>query len=60
MIKDSIQDQLLYLYYLNKTEADVDRDVRRGVSNITKWLSMMLRGDMNQYGIKYRKFLAAE
>lgn len=46
-VREAIQEQLLSLYYLEKTEAEVERDVERAVNNITKWLGMLIKGDYN-------------
>jgi hypothetical protein len=48
------------LFFLKKTEAEVELDCRRGIKNITEWIDMVLRPDKNQHGIKFTKFVAAE
>lgn len=42
IIKTAIKGQLLLLYYLKKTEKEVEDDVRKGIKNITSWLDMLL------------------
>jgi hypothetical protein len=38
IIKDSIKGQLLLLFSLGKSEADVEEDSHKAVKNITTWL----------------------
>jgi hypothetical protein len=39
IIKDAIKPCLLQLYSLKKLEKEVEEDARKGVKNITEWLS---------------------
>jgi len=51
IIKDAIKGQLLLLYFLKKTEEQVEEDANRAVKNITLWLDGVLaRKSEGNYG----------
>ena len=60
IINGAIKEQILLLFSLGKTEAEVFRDAKRAVGNITQWIDMVFRPNKNQHGVLYKNFVAAE
>ena len=47
LVKSAISLQLVELFYLKKTERDVEIDCHRGIKNITTWIDMVLKPEKN-------------
>ena len=48
------------MYSLGKKEEEVERDTQKAIKNIMEWLDQVLFPNKNQFGVKYKKFIAAE
>jgi hypothetical protein len=51
IIKNSIKDQLILLYYLQKNENTVQLEVQKSIKNITDWLNLVFLPKNNKYGV---------
>ena len=60
IVRTSVKGQILLLYSLGKTEEEVEIDTRRAIRQITTWMDSVFNPNKNKFGIKYKKFIAAE
>ena len=60
IIRIAVKQQILQLFSLGKTEAEVQKDSREAINKITQWIDMVFRPNKNQHGILFKNFVAAE
>ena len=60
IVRKAVKCQILLLYSLGKTEEEVEVDTKRAIKQITTWLDSVLFPNKNQFGMKYKQFIAAE
>lgn len=60
IVSHAIRPQLLLLFALKKSEAEVQGDIKKALNNITTWISMVLNPSKNSHKLKFLDFVAAE